>query len=206
MTNKRNVFTSLSGREVPIQPLSPTKLMRAEIGVENAFRDKGEPIDPPTYEVEVAGGGIEEHELDETAIESGDAEETARRQEAWDAHQKALTAMKAEQYNITRKIVLDSIDLSLPEDDSWVKEQQDNYIDVPEDPYERWVHWIETEVLLPQDIINIIGDILELSATGLLPEEDVQAAKKLFRRGVYGESESGESEDDTSGGDAETDG
>ena len=203
MTSRKNVFISLSGKEIPIKPLSPTKLMKAELGVENAFKKRDEPIDPPTYTVEVAGGGIEEHVLDETSIESGVAEETEVRQDAWDAHVKALTAMKAEQFRITRKIVLDSIDLPLPKDDSWVKEQQDNYIDVPEDPYDRWVHWIETEVLLPQDIIEIIAEILELSATGLLPEEDVQAAKKLFRRGVYGEPESGETEDETSGGDAE---
>ena len=206
MSKVKNVFITLDGQEVPIKPISPTKLMKVEIGIENAYKKKGEPIDPPTYTVAVAGGGEEEHELDETSIESGDTKETERRQKAWDLHIDALDRMKAEKYNITRKIVLNSIKLPLPEDESWIAEQEENYIEVPNDPYERWIHWIETEILLPQEIIQMISQILELSATGLLPEEDVQAAKKLFLDTVYAQPEESEGEENTDREDAEDQG
>ena len=203
MTQKNHVFTSISGREIPIMPISPAKLMRAEIGIEKAFRKKGLPIDPPTYTVEVAGGGIEEHVLDDSSIESGDPEETKRRQEAWDAHVEAITEMHAEQLRVTKKIVLESIDIPLPEDDSWIKEQEELYIEVPEDPYERWIHWLETEVLLAQDINEIVLEIMVLSGTGLVSEEDIETMRRLFRGRASSESEQPEDESNPAGGDAQ---
>lgn len=205
--SKQMIYVTLGGVEVPIKPISPTKIMKAEIGVEKDFRNRDEPIDTPTYDVETAGGGVETFELDKTAIElPGDEAETEKRQVVWDAHQDALSRLKKEQFDTTRKIVLNSIDLPLPEDETWVEDQKAFYIDVPDDPRARWIHWLETEILHPHDIIEIIASILTLSSQGIIPEEDIEAAANLFRRAVYPKAEGSEEPEDTVGQDAEEEG
>lgn len=207
MSKKQTVYVTLSGVEIPIKPISPTKIMKAETGVEKDFRNRGEPIDPPTYDVETAGGGVETFDLDETAIEiPGDEVETKKRRIAWTAHQEALARLKTAQFDITRRIVLNSIDLALPEDETWIEDQEALFIDVPDDPRARWIHWLETEILHPNDIIEIIALILTLSSHGIIPEEDIEAAAKLFRRAVYPQAERPEEQEDTSGQDAEEEG
>ena len=207
MTEHKNIYVTLGGIEVPIKPISPTKVMRAELGVEKAFRDRGEPIDPPTYDVETAGGGVETFEMDATAVEiPGDEEETKKRQIVWMAHTEAVLKLKREQFDITRKIVIEAIDLPLPKDESWVEEQKELYIDVPDDPHARWLHWLETEVLNPQDIIEIITSILSLSAQGILPEEDIKAATALFRSSIYSQAQRPGEQEDTPEPDAEEEG
>jgi len=199
-----NIYKTLDGKDVPIKAISPTKIMRSEIGITKMFRAKGEPIDPPTYEVETVGGGKETHILDETAVMiPGDEEKTAERQALWDAHTDACQRMKQQQYDTTRKIVLDSIDLPLPADESWIRKQEELFIEIPEDLYERWIHWLETEILLPQDIIEIVSDILTLSTKGIIPEEDVEAATELFRRSVYTQARGSEEQENTVEADAE---
>ena len=205
--SKQTIYVTLSGVEIPIKPISPTKIMKAETGVEKDFRSRDEPIDPPTYDVETAGGGVETFELDETAIEiPGDEVETKKRQIAWTAHQEALARLKTAQFDTTRRIVLNSIDLPLPEDETWVEDQKALFIDVPDDPRARWIHWLETEILHPRDIIEIIASILTLSSQGIIPEEDIEAAAKLFRRAVYPQAEGSEEQEDTSGQDADEEG
>lgn len=207
MTKEGHIYITLSGLEVPIKPISPTKLMKAEIGVEKTFKDRGEPIDTPTYDVETAGGGKETFDLDEDSILiPDDEEETTKRQADWDAHQDALKRLKKEQYDVTRTIVLKAIDLQLPEDETWIKEQKELYIEVPDKPHERWYHWLETEILHPTDIINLIAQILVLSATGIMPEEDVDAAVALFRRDVSAQPEEPKGEEDSPNKDAKKEG
>lgn len=207
MSEKQTVYVTLSGLEVPIKPISPTKIMKAETGVEKDFRSRDEPIDPPTYNVETAGGGVETFELDETAIEiPGNEAETKKRQIAWTAHQDALARLKAVQFDTTRTIVLNSIDLSLPEDEAWIEDQKALFIEVPDDPRKRWIHWLETEVLHPHDIIEIIASVLTLSSRGIIPEEDIEAAAKLFRRAVSAQTQGLREQEDTPGQDAEEEG
>lgn len=207
MSQDNHVYEARTGWDVPLKPFSATKIIRAEMGVEQDFRDAGEPIDTPTYDVPTAGGGVQTYDLAEDAIKiPDDPEETARRQEAWDAHQDALKRLNAAQFDVTKKIVLRSIDLELPEDDAWVKEQEELHIRIPEEPLERWMHWIDTEVLLPQDVIDMIALILDISATGLVPREDVEAAKRKFRGPLLERSERSGDEEDPAGGHATEEG
>lgn len=204
--DKANIYTTLAGVDIPISPISPTKITRAEMGVEKSFRKKGEPIDPPSYSVEILGGGTQEFELDEDSIDvPDDVVETTNRRIAWTKYQEALARMKTEQFDIVRRIVLNSIQLKLPEDETWIKEQEELYIEVPENPRERWLHWLETEILMPQDVIEIIAEILTLSSTGIIPEEEVAAATQLFRRELYTQSLETE-DDDTPEGNEEEEG
>jgi len=210
MTEKitaQRFYTALSGIKIPILPISPTKIMKAEQGVEKAFRNKGEPIDTPIYKVETAGGGFEEFDLDEDSIHlPDDPEETAKRQKDWDLYRDAIKRLKREQFDITRIIVLDAIDLPLPKDESWIKEQEKLYIEVPKDPRKRWMHWLETEILHPNDIVELVAEILILSSTGIISEEDVKAAVGLFRSTVYPQPEESGEREDSPGEDAEEEG
>ena len=204
---KRRVYTALSGFEVPIKPISPTKIMKAEQGLEKAFRDRGEPIDIPIYKVETAGGGSEEFELDIDSIQlPDDPEETAKRQKDWDLYQDAISRLKKEQFDITRIITLDAIDLPLPEDTSWIQEQKDLYIEIPENRHDLWMHWLETEILHPSDVVNLVAEILILSSTGIISEEEVKAAVGLFRSTVSSQPEESGEREDSPGEDAEEEG
>jgi len=68
-------FTTTAGIEIPIQPISLLDLQLAQDAIEAEFREKGEPIEPPTYEVDVLGGEKEYHPYTEQSIVDASDEE-----------------------------------------------------------------------------------------------------------------------------------
>jgi len=178
------VYVCEDGTEVPIKPISVFEVAEVEEGIKKHYRDVlGEPVDPPTYEVKVVGGGSITCELTaEILIVEDDEVETARRQLAWGLHQKAIAKMDIELNQIRTAIVCEGIDVPLPEDDAWVKKLRRRYIEVPDDLDDRAVVYKMTQVIkTPVDLAGIQAEIFRVSTSGAIKEEQVEAAKALFR-------------------------
>lgn len=187
----RNVYTTANGYDVPISPISLEELRKAEVGVAKHFKDEGEPLDPPTYDVEVAGGDTQTFPMDEESVlVEGDEEETAKRQALWDAHQDALQRMKSEQNRVSQVIFMEGIQVELPSDTSWEDRQRNLYIEIPEEPDEKYWHYLSTVVFKsPNDFVSCIEKILRISAQGIVPEEELDGLISLFRDTVQGTTE-----------------
>jgi hypothetical protein len=173
-------FTTTAGVKIPIQPISLLDLQLAQNAVEEQFREEGEPIDPPTYEVYLE---LEEkseyHPHTEVTIKDATDEE----KEAWQAYLDAVNKMQGEVESRTALVFLEGIIFDLPEDESWIKRRKRLFNeDVPEDEDERKLHYINNVLLkTPADKSDLMLEIQRLSMTGA-DEEAIEAFVTLFRR------------------------
>lgn len=193
MTKKpdNHVFINSSGMSVPLLPISMLEMEAIELNIEKNYRERGEPIDPPTYEVEVAGGGKKTYPLNENNLEvEGNDEETVRRKMDWAVHQNALGRMTREINNIRTGLILEGIDVKVPEDGKWQARCKRMGIRLPEDPDELLDFYKKSQVVrTPEDILEIELKIIELSTGKVIPPERMLAAKAKFRRTIYQELE-----------------
>lgn len=132
---------------------------------------------PPSYEVKTAVGVIEKHAHDETTLE------TDEEKKAWAEYQANLQAWNAEsQTALMRIVLLRGITLELPTTDEWEKQQAFFGIDVPQDPMEKRLHYLQTEVL---GSVNDYGALVAgtMRASGV-PEDLLTQMESSFRRSV----------------------
>lgn len=172
-------FTTTAGVRIPIQPISLLDLQLAQNAVEEQFREGGEPVDPPTYEVRLELEGTSEyHPHTKVTIEDATDEE----KEAWQKHLETIDRMQDEVQSRTALIFLEGIIFDLPEDDKWIKRRKKLLNeDVPEDEDERKLHYINNVLLkTPADKNNLMLEIQKLSMTGA-DEEVIEAFEELFR-------------------------
>lgn len=181
------IHITADGRKIPLKAISMLDLIEAQQNIEADFRTRGEPIDPPTYEVPVAGGGkIRKPLTPDILIVEGNEEETRRRQEAWKAHQEALSRMNEEIGRVTQLIILDGVDVQLPADRSWIERRKRRYLNVPEDdPDALLVYYKQHEVLVtPEEFLKVQNKIIVMSSSGAIPESAVEAAEAMFRNKI----------------------
>ena len=178
-----NIYITVEGKSVPYKPISFTKRDLIKNGLEEEFRESGEPLDAPIIEVDVYGGDKIEQELTEgmLAVE-GDEEESLRRKALWDAHIDAKARFEKELNKSLNHLTMSAILVELPEDDTWIAEQKKLHIRVPKDPDELREHYIQTEILTSlEDVFEINSLIFEKSAVRDLDYGEVAAAKDSFR-------------------------
>lgn len=150
--------------------------------------------DPPSYEVKLATGGTERHVHDETTVQ------TDEEKKALADYQSECTRITNEHaLKLTRLVVLRGMTFDYPASDDWVKEQEFLGIQVPADPMERRLHYVETEVLgTKEDVEAVMLGVMRASGVN---EEMVLAMEDSFRHPL-GKSEGNE----TLGADAAPDG
>lgn len=184
--NKVKEFTTTEGKIIKYGPIALADLELAKNAVEAEFRARGEPLDPPTYEVPVLGGEVEHHPYTEKSIEDGTEEEKAQ----WDAYKDAIGRLETEIEHRTAYIFLDAMHIELPEDDRWIKRRKRLFNeDVPTDEDEQLLYYANNVLLkTPADKNGIMEEILVFSMTGV-PEEVVEAYKSLFRRSIREEGQ-----------------
>lgn len=208
---KDRVLETSTGVKLRYQPVSHIQM--AEIGqiVHREFRERDEPITPPTYEVTLAGGAVVEYEhkentLDypiELALKETDDEEEARRvvraktleaRQAWAEYQDALQRMQIE---INERTVLYMLDEGIVPDskdgywdgvvpEEWVKRQERMGFKVPEDEYDRVQYYLLRAILrTPEDQMRFCACVAEATTEGLR-DEQIDAALEFFRGEVEG--------------------
>jgi hypothetical protein len=173
------IFETTAGEKIEYGPIALDELQLAQNVVIKEHRDRGEPIDPPTYEVYLELEDESEyhpHTL-ETIKEASDAEKAA-----WTAHLRAVEKMQDDIEAKRGLILLEAMEVELPEDDAWIKRRKRLFNeDVPEDKEERLLFYVNNVLLkTPADKNGLIEGIFDLSMSGA-PDEVKQAYKDLFR-------------------------
>ena len=178
-------IVTVDGLEVALRPVSQTQIQRINATVEAQWRKRGEPVDPPTYTITTATGETETHAHD------ADSLTTDEERAAWEAYQTARAEMEAEQRLRTTKFLLLNGIVGHEPTEEWAEEQAYWGLEVPADPRERRLEYIQAEVLkTPQDTIDAMGEIMRLSMAGA-PQEVRDSVEAYFRRAVEGEAPAG---------------
>jgi len=162
----KNVFVTKDGHRIPLRRVAPILIEKVRQGVVLPS--------PPTYEVEVVGGDKETHLHDATTLE------TDEDRAAWAAYEKAQSEANGQMMErILRLLFVRATGDVLPADNSWAVEQAYLGIDVPVEPLDRKVHFIQTELLThAEDISDFMVAAMGLIGVG---EEVIQAAEATFR-------------------------
>jgi hypothetical protein len=135
------------------------------------------PPEPPSYEVKTATGAVERHAHDATTLE------TDEDRAAWQAYLQARAdAQTAQSLALTRLVLLRGISVDMPTDEQWVKEQEWLGLQVPDDPFERKLHYIETEVIA--GVADIEAIMLGVMRESGVPEELLAQMDATFRHQV----------------------
>lgn len=173
---KDNTLTLSNGQTYKVKPVAETLVNLARDGVRKKFIDAGEPVNPPTYTAQIAGGVTETLYHDETTL-SSDADKAA-----WKAHKDALARLDAAQNVAVMKAWFTGIDFELPEDTSWMSMQKWLGIDIPTDTMELRYHYLTTEIFkTANDLLEFFATVNKLSYAGVVSEADLDAAINSFR-------------------------
>jgi hypothetical protein len=174
----KHVITTTQGVEVEIHLVPAFRLDRISEMVREEFKKRGEPIEPPTTELQVGRDGVQIVPMREAWIE------TPEEQKAWDAHIDAVARMEEEAEERRWRVFINrGIANQPPDDNEWAADAIADGLAVPDDPVERKLMWVE-EALAPvvADRDRIATAIKSLSASGYVETGDVNARIDFFRR------------------------
>ena len=180
--DKRHIYTTVNGREVEYRAISLDALRMSWRGLEKQYRERGEPVDPPTYVFKTASGA----EISEP--HDAQTDKTPEEQTAWDAHVNALNRLQYEKNVMMMTYIFEDglAAVQLPEDDGWLEKHKRRFVEIPEDPELLREFYLTAEVLItPEDVANIVASVMVLSQQGKVDEAALEIALESFR-GVLG--------------------
>lgn len=177
-------WTNSLGREIKLRPVSQVRQQQLTQTVIKRFREAGEPIDPPKYKVIDVAGTEEWFDHTKETIETAGEEEKV----AWTAHKAALKRLQQEITTRTTKLLLlEGLEIEEPTEE-WESRQRYWDIPVPDDPFEKKIEYIVTEILpTPWDQTECILAVMKAGSAGL-DDEVMAAAEDSFRRTIHTES------------------
>lgn len=205
-SSKRDgLLITTAGREVGLQPVSHVLLQQIPHVVEREFRERGELVSPPEYEVDVAGGGKETHTLNETTIEyplelalketDGDEEaakklaeeRTEENRVVWQAHKEAVARMEEETAERNVAFMLeDGLAWEGEVPDTWIAKQTRRGFILPDDEDELRLFYVLRALLItPADQVGAMTKIMALSAEGV-DNDLIRGAEDFFRAQLEG--------------------
>jgi len=175
-------FVTSTGKIIHLQPVAHRLFTDTEAEVEREFVEAKKPVEPPKYEVPLAGGGTKEWYHDEVSIKTATDEE----KEAWIAHQKCLEELKAEQNE--RGTVVAIIEGVLEEPpDEWRARMEYYKVQLPENPFDLKVRYVIYEFLrTPADTAAFSAATMLLCAGMEVDQTAIDAALASFRDSVRG--------------------
>lgn len=175
MDNNDKTYTTLNGQTVSLRAVSQLVIAKISEAVLKEFKDNQEPLEVPTYLVTNGAGVVEQLPHDPTTLESPEE------QVAWNKYLDATTRLEnATTLRVTKYALLEGLDYA-PPDDRWEKLQKHLGLTIPDDPYEKQLHYIMTDILrTPGDQAGAAQKIILLSMDGL-PKETLAAVRKSFR-------------------------
>lgn len=159
-------YTSPRGVVVNLNPVSNFKV--------DSLRQSFETINPPTYTMNVLGKDTEYPMDEEIARNKGRLDE-------WKAYQIELSKLNAKNAKaLTDLMFYEGVDVEPPDKDSdWQKKSERFGIKVPDDPIDRKLHYIYTELLVgPDDIEALYSQIMSISQVS---EEVIAKMRDSFR-------------------------
>lgn len=175
-------FTNSIGMTFQIVGLSPLEMPRIQASV--TYPKK------PTYRVETAGGGFEEHEHEVKIIPATDSEpekvvstlNTDEDKAAWAAYEEAFAKAESElSERMLRTCLLDGVvltDVAKENMNRWKRRQELKGIPVSDDPDQLELDFKTSMVgQTPEDFQLLMELILSLTGVG---EEDIEKLRRSF--------------------------
>jgi len=164
-------FTTSRGIEVILRSVPPYLVQMATKSVSVPK--------PPTYDVELLGGGVETHTHDATSIEQSSDEEKKQ----WATYQAELQVANQEASDILLSIILlEGVDVEIPDKERFAKRMKLMHLEVPDDPDEQDLFYRKAYVIGSQDdaekIIQIVLELTQVSG------EALKSAESSFRDNV----------------------
>lgn len=104
--------------------------------------------------------------------------------QAWLDYLKQKASAQTERNRAFMRLVMLRMKVSIPDDDTWIREQRLLGVTAPDDPIERRLHYIETEVMGGHKDYEEIAR-LTMGEMGV-SEEAISQAEAAFRRPVAG--------------------
>ena len=176
-------FTTTEGRELKLGVVSPLALQQIRIGLRKEFERNGKLATCPTYQTTTAGGDVEVANYDDESIK-GAPQEDVDKYQAWQAYRTTFSAeenIRIANYMLTEG--LPGVENPTPE---WIARQRKYGIEVPDDPEEQKMLYLQLAVLkTPADTSGVLGELMALSMDGR-PQAEIDAVQALFRRQVAG--------------------
>ena len=180
-----------TGVELRLRAVRMVAMQVALAELERRWREKGEPIDAPTFEIKTVAGVVEEHELSEEMVSSADdwdtKEEYRRNKARWLEHLDAcerLEEAKAEQQ--VRVYIALGVDVDMPTDDMWERELTYIGLTVPgeDDPVGRKFYYVWHVATSPFDKGILQAQLSLLAAGKMVTEEDLDRFQDIVRSSV----------------------
>lgn len=134
-------------------------------------------IEVPSYEIKLAGGGLEKHPYDAKSIlDDGTTDEDKK---AWKQYQEQLKLQQVElNEKLTAYMFYEGIDCEVSEE--WKAKQEWLGFDLPENQFDLKVQYVSTELLkTPLQIKDATAKIMQISMKGV-DESAIKAAEATF--------------------------
>ena len=180
-------FTTQGGAKLLLRPVSRIRIDQLRLAVRKEYKDRGEPIEPPTYSYEVLGGDRETAILDDKSVEDPtNPEQTAKNKMLLLEHRAAVARMDSEERDrvtsamLALGVVFDPADI--PQE--WDDDQKWLGVEVPADPRDKKVQYLITAVLSDTDMMGLILELQTLSLSGMVEDSLIEAARESFRRAL----------------------
>ena len=166
-----------SGTTVTIKHINNLFVGKVSLAAQEKWNaENGEPI-CPTYEIKVAGGGIEIQDHNEITIETEPWSEDEEIQAAWEKYQSDTQQLHRARIEATAKVCLKEGVVDDPPD-SWRETREDYGLDIPDHPLDAKWEWLH-------DVSNGWLELIDCAwAIQYLPsktEEVAKAAESIFR-------------------------
>jgi hypothetical protein len=165
-TEEQMTYSSPRGVVVKLKPVSNFKL--------DSLRQSLEKISPPTYTMNVVGQDMEYPMDEEIAKNKGRIDE-------WRAYEIELKKLNAKNTKrMTDLMFYEGVDVEPPGKDSdWQKNSERFGIVIPDDPFDRKLHYIYTELLIgADDIESLYSQIMSISQVSA---EVIAVMRESFR-------------------------
>lgn len=179
-------FVTRRGVEIRIVPLSDFTMELLNATVEREFRERGEPLDVPTYSYTAIGGDVLTAPLDADSLEDpDDPAQTEENKRLWAAYLDARKRLAAEQAErLLRAQLLLGAEIIGEEQPEFARTFKTLGIPIPEDADERKVMYLRDYAMNDAEMQEFLFLVQILMASTMVSTEEIEAAKATFRRGM----------------------
>lgn len=160
-------WTTSRGIKVTLKPIPPFLVQMAAQSIEKPVI--------PTYEVSTVGGGVEVHTHDEDSIAQSSSEEKLM----WAEYKEAMMVADQKATDVVLDIILlEGIDVSIEDEEAFVKRMRVFGLTISEDPTERSLQMRKAYLIGCKEDADSITSIV-MSLTGVTIK-DLSAARQSF--------------------------
>lgn len=188
-------FTFESGTTVTLKRVNNLFIGKVSLAAEEKWIAENGEVICPTYEIKVAGGGIEVNDHNETTIATEPWSEDEEAQAAWQKYHSDTQQLQAARIDATVRVCLKEGVVDDPPDD-WCEMRAYYDLDVPDHPLDARFEWLHDASSGWAELIDCAWAIQTLPNR---VEETAKAAESIFRDSVdapgNGDDAAGDSEE-----------